>query len=136
MKNDFIALMFAVFLLIAISSTGSAKDMNGIETNSISENNVQAKDSVQIIADNKNVTVNFNNNTGSIEEITFRWEKIMDKTRIIVSKLKNNLNSIPYLPEGKVYKFFNICIKADDLNCIRNETINFNVNISELKRII
>lgn len=136
MKNDFVALVLTVFVLIANSGIGSAKDMSDIEPNSISDNNVQAKDSVQIIADNKNVTVNFNNNTGSIEAITFRWEKIMDKTRIIVSKLKNNLNSIPYLPEGKVYKFFNIYIKADDLNCIRNETINFNVNTSELKRII
>ncbi len=86
MKNDFIALVLTVFVLIASSGIGYAKDMSDIEPNSIYDNNVQAKDSVQIIADNKNVTVNFNNNTGSIEAITFRWKKIMDKTIIIVSK--------------------------------------------------
>lgn len=113
------------------STSTSMSNTPVVSGSSYDSSNIQKKEIAQAVVTNgENTTVNFTNNTTCVESITFTSDEMISKILVIVEELKNKLDSSPYLPEGEIYKFFNISIGTDNLNSIRNASINFSVNNS------
>ncbi|RXA20795.1 PGF-pre-PGF domain-containing protein [Methanosarcina sp. MSH10X1] len=96
--------------------------------------NVRVKEISQIFIPNgKDVSFNFIKNETCIESITFRSTKTAGKTTTIVEELKNKSSLIPGLPEGIVYRSFNIWLGNGgygNSKSIENASVNFKVNTS------
>ena len=96
--------------------------------------NVQVKEILQnFIASGKDVNFNFTNNATCVESITFRSTKTVGKTTTIVEELKNKSSLVSELPEGIVYKSFNIWVGNSGYGTSKNiesPTVNFKVNTS------
>jgi len=96
--------------------------------------NVQVKEILQtFIASGKDVNFNFTENAICVESITFRSTKTVGKTTTIVEELKNKSSLVPKLPEGVVYKSFNIWVGNSgygNSKSIENSSVNFKVNNS------
>jgi len=96
--------------------------------------NVQAKEVLQtFIASGNNVDFNFTNNATCVESITFRSTKTVGKTTTIVEELKNKSSLVSELPEGIVYKSFNIWVGNGGYGTSKNiesPSVSFKVNTS------
>jgi len=96
--------------------------------------NVQVKEISQtFISSGKDITFNFTKNTTCVESITFRSTKTVGKTTTIAEELKNKSNLVSKLPEGIIYKLFNIWVGSDgygNSKSIENSSVNFKVNTS------
>ncbi|WP_292380924.1 PGF-pre-PGF domain-containing protein [Methanosarcina sp. UBA289] len=96
--------------------------------------NVQVKEILQnFIASGKDVNFNFTNNATCVESITFRSTKTVGKTTTIVEELKNKSSLVSELPEGIVYKSFNIWVGNSGYGTSKNiesPTVDFKVNTS------
>ncbi len=96
--------------------------------------NVQVKENLQnFIASGKDVNFNFTNNVTCVESITFRSTKTVGKTTTIVEELKNKSSLVSKLPEGIVYKSFNIWVGNGGYGNSKNiesSSVNFKVNTS------
>lgn len=95
------------------------------------QKNVEAKDTARVfIPGEKLVYFNFTNNVTVVDYISFESEKTMGKTTAIVENLKNKSNLVTELPEGNVYKSFNVWVGNGgygDSDDIRNAAISFKV---------
>ncbi|MCC4765588.1 PGF-pre-PGF domain-containing protein [Methanosarcina sp. DH1] len=96
--------------------------------------NVQVKEVLQtFIASGRDVDFNFTNNATCVESITFRSTKTVGKTTTIVEELKNKSSLVSELPEGIVYKSFNIWVGNGGYGTSKNiesPSVNFKVNTS------
>jgi PGF-pre-PGF domain-containing protein len=96
--------------------------------------NVQVKENLQnFIASGKDVNFNFTNNVTCVESIRFRSTKTVGKTTTIVEELKNKSSLVSKLPEGIVYKPFNIWVGNGGYGNSKNiesSSVNFKVNTS------
>lgn len=96
--------------------------------------NVQVKEILQnFIASGKDVNYNFTKNATCVESITFRSTKTVGKTTTIVEELKNKSSLVSKLPEGIVYKSFNIWVGNSgygNSKSIESSSVNFKVNTS------
>ena len=96
--------------------------------------NVQAKEVLQtFIASGRDVDFNFTNNATCVESITFRSTKTVGKTTTIVEELKNKSSLVSELPEGIVYKSFNIWVGNGGYGTSKNiesPSVSFKVNTS------
>lgn len=96
--------------------------------------NIQVKENLQnFIASGKDVNFNFTNNVTCVESITFRSTKTVGKTTTIVEELKNKSSLVYKLPEGIVYKSFNIWVGNGGYGNSKNiesSSVNFKVNTS------
>ena len=96
--------------------------------------NVQVKEILQnFIASGKDVNFNFTNNATCVESITFRSTKTVGKTTTIVEELKNKSSLVSELPEGIIYKSFNIWVGNSGYGTSKNiesSSVNFKVNTS------
>lgn len=96
--------------------------------------NVQVKEVLQtFIASGRDVDFNFTNNATCVESITFRSTKTVGKTTTIVEELKNKSSLVSKLPEGIVYKSFNIWVGNGGYGTSKNiesPSVNFKVNTS------
>lgn len=93
------------------------------------------KQSVQT-PNKKPVTFNFTNKVTVIESITFTSTKTMGKTTTIVEDLKNRSALVTDLPEGIVYKSFNVWVGNagyGNSDNILNATVDFKVKKSWLQ---
>jgi PGF-pre-PGF domain-containing protein len=79
----------------------------------------------------KYTTFNFTQNATCVESITFFSDKTLGEISATVEELKNKEASISATPEGQmIYKYFNVYLGTDDVDCISNASINFSVNNS------
>lgn len=96
--------------------------------------NVRVKEILQVfISGGKDVAFNFTKNTTCVESITFTSTKNAGKTTAIVEELKNKSSMVPRLPEGIVYRSFNIWVGNSgygNSKSIENASVNFKVNTS------
>ncbi len=96
--------------------------------------NVQVKEISQtFISSGKDVTFNCTKNATCVESITFRSTKTVGKTTTIVEELKNKSSLVSKLPEGIVYKSFNIWVGNGgygNSKSVENSSVNFKVNTS------
>jgi len=73
--------------------------------------NVQAKDTTKVFIPNgKQVCFNFTNDVTVVESISFTSKKTMGKTTAIVEDLKKKSTLVSDLPEGEVYRSFNVWV--------------------------
>ncbi|KKH50164.1 PGF-pre-PGF domain-containing protein [Methanosarcina sp. 1.H.A.2.2] len=96
--------------------------------------NVQVKDTSKVFIQNdKPVTFNFTNHVTTVESISFTSKKTMGKTTAITEDLKEKSTIVPDLPEGLVYKSFNVWVgnagygSSDN---ILNASVSFRVDKS------
>ncbi len=98
------------------------------------QKNVANKDTTQVfIASGKNVIFNFKNNVTVVNSISFESKKTMGKTTAITEDLKNKSSLVSELPEGIVYKSFNIWVGNagyGESDNVMNATMNFSVGKS------
>lgn len=98
------------------------------------QSNVQIKEISQtFIPSDKDITFNFIKDTTCVESITFRSTETVGKTTTIVEELKNKSILVSKLPEGIIYKLFNIWVGNGgygNSKSIENSSINFKVNAS------
>jgi PGF-pre-PGF domain-containing protein len=96
--------------------------------------NVQVKENSQtFISSGEDVTFNFTKNATCVESIAFRSTKTVGKTATIVEELKNKSSLVSGVPEGIVYKLFNLWVGNDgygNSKNIENSSVNFKVNTS------
>ncbi|MDR7666941.1 PGF-pre-PGF domain-containing protein [Methanosarcina sp. Z-7115] len=96
--------------------------------------NIQVKEiSQNFISNGKDVTFNFTKNATCVESITFRSTTTAGKTTTIVEELKNKSSLVSKLPEGIVYKSFNVWVGNGGYGTsksIENASVNFKVNTS------
>jgi PGF-pre-PGF domain-containing protein len=115
------------------SSSGGSGGTGGSPEN---QRNVAHKDTTKVFVPNgKTVTFNFTNDVTVVECITFESEKTVGKITAIAEDLKNKSTLVSKLPEGEVYKSFNIWVGNagyGDSNSISNATITFKVEKSWL----
>lgn len=94
--------------------------------------NVQVKDTSKVyIQNDKPVTFNFTNHVTTVESIRFTSKKTMGKTTAIAEDLKNQSTLTANLPEGVVYKLFNVWVGNAGYGTsdnIHNASVNFRVN--------
>jgi hypothetical protein len=116
----------------AYNASVSESNSSAISKSYNSVDNVQAKEVAQsFVIGGENTTFNFTENATCVESITFISDKTLGEISATVEELKNKVASVPCPPEGNVYKFFDVLIgNGDDLECIRNASINFSVNNS------
>ncbi len=75
------------------------------------QKNVEFKDTAQAFIPNERpVYFNFTNNVTVVDFINFESEKTVGKTTAIAENLKSKSALVPELPEGIVYKYFNVWI--------------------------
>ncbi|WP_229389746.1 PGF-pre-PGF domain-containing protein [Methanosarcina sp. DH2] len=95
------------------------------------QKNVEIKDTTKVfIPGDKPVYFNFTNDVTVVESISFTSEKTVGKTTAIVENLKDKSALVSSLPEGEVYKSFNVWVGNGgygDSNNIQNAVINFKV---------
>jgi PGF-pre-PGF domain-containing protein len=112
----------------------SGSSSGGIGGSPEPASNVQVKENLQnFIASGKDVNFNFTNNVTCVESITFRSTKTVGKTTTIVEELKNKSSLVSKLPEGIVYKSFNIWVGNGGYGNSKNiesSSVNFKVNTS------
>ncbi|QIB90127.1 PGF-pre-PGF domain-containing protein [Methanosarcina mazei] len=118
------------------SSSGGSGGTGGSPEN---QRNVAHKDTTKVFVPNgKTVTFNFTNDVTVVECITFESEKTVGKITAIAEDLKNKSTLVSKLPEGEVYKSFNIWVGNagyGDSNSISNATITFKVEKSWLNEM-
>ncbi|WP_440946860.1 PGF-pre-PGF domain-containing protein [Methanosarcina sp. T3] len=94
--------------------------------------NVASKEISQVfITNGKPVVFNFPKNATCVEYITFEAKKTAGKTTTIVEELKAKSTLVSNIPEGEVYKSFNVWVGNSgygDSDNILNASINFKVN--------
>jgi FOG: PKD repeat len=116
------------------SSSSSSSSGGGGGSSPEPASNVQVKEISQtFISSGKDITFNFTKNTTCVESITFRSTKTVGKTTTIAEELKNKSNLVSKLPEGIIYKLFNIWVGSDgygNSKSIENSSVNFKVNTS------
>jgi PGF-pre-PGF domain-containing protein len=119
------------------SSSGSSSSSSGGGSAGGSPepaSNVQVKEISQtFIPSDKEITFNFTKNTTCVESIIFKSTKTVGKTTTIVEELKNKSTLVSKLPEGIVYKSFNIWVGNGgygNSKNIENSSVNFKVNTS------
>ena len=89
------------------------------------------------IPNGKQVCFNFTNNVTVVESISFTSKKTMGKTTAIVEDLKNKSSLVTDLPEGIVYKSFNVWVGNagyGESDNILNATVGFKVEKSWLDK--
>jgi PGF-pre-PGF domain-containing protein len=73
--------------------------------------NVEVKDTSIVFVPNDNpVTFNFINDVTTVDSITFTSEKTMGKITAIAEDLKSKSSLVSELPEGDIYKSFNVWV--------------------------
>ena len=96
--------------------------------------NVQAKDTTKVFIPNgKKVCFNFTNDVTVVESISFESKKTMGKTTAIVEDLKGKSTLVSELPDGEVYKPFNIWVGNagyGNSDNIQNAAVDFKVEKS------
>ncbi len=101
------------------------------------QKNVAVKDTTKVfIPGDRPVCFNFTNKVTVVDSINFTSEKTMGKTTAIVEDLKNKSALVPALPEGIVYKSFNVWVGNGgygDSDNIQNAAISFKVGKSWIK---
>lgn len=101
------------------------------------QKNVASKDTTKVFVPNeKQVTFNFTNNVTAVESISFTSKKTMGKITVITEDLKNKSSLVKDLPEGEIYKSFNVWVGNagyGDSDNILNATIDFKVNQTWIK---
>ncbi|HWQ48657.1 MAG TPA: PGF-pre-PGF domain-containing protein [Methanosarcina sp.] len=121
------------------SSSGGHSHKSGGSSGSVGGSpepakNVQVKEILQaFIVSGKDVNFNFIKNATCVESITFRSTKTVGKTTTIVEELKNKSSLVSKLPEGVVYKSFNIWVGNGGYGSsksIESSSVNFKVNTS------
>jgi len=115
-------------------SGGSSSGGGGAGGSPEPAKNVQVKEISQtFISSGKDMTFNFTKNATCVESITFRSSKTVGKTTTIAEELKNKSSLVSKLPEGIVYKSFNIWVGNGgygNSESIENSSVNFKVNTS------
>ncbi len=96
--------------------------------------NVEVKELSQVFITNGNaVKFDFTKNATCVVNVSFDAKKTAGKTTTITEQLKNKSSLVPALPEGEVYKYFNVWVGnsgfATSKN-IENPTICFKVEKS------
>jgi PGF-pre-PGF domain-containing protein len=98
------------------------------------QKNVAVKDTTKVfISGDKPVYFNFTNDVTVVDYISFTSEKTVGKTTAIVEDLKNKSFLVSKLPDGIVYKSFNVWVGNagyGDSNSILDATISFKVDKS------
>ncbi len=98
------------------------------------QKNVAAKDTTKVfISGDKPVYFNFTNDVTVVDYISFTSKKTVGKTTAIVENLKNKSSLVSELPEGIVYKSFNMWVGNagyGDSNSILDAAISFKVDKS------
>jgi PGF-pre-PGF domain-containing protein len=93
--------------------------------------NVQVKELSQVFITNGNsVKFDFKRNATCVVSVGFDAKKTAGKTTTIVEQLKNKSALVPALPEGEVYKSFNVWVGNSgfaSLENIENPAIRFKV---------
>lgn len=87
------------------------------------------------IPNGKQVHFNFTNDVTVVESISFESKKTMGKTTAIVENLKNKSSLVTGLPEGTMYKSFNVWVGNagyGESDKIQNATVAFKVEKSWL----
>ncbi len=101
------------------------------------QKNVASKDTTKVFVPNeKQVTFNFTNNVTVVESISFTSKKTMGKLTAITEDLKNKSSLVKDLPEGEIYKSFNVWVGNagyGDSDNILNATMDFKVNQTWIK---
>lgn len=101
------------------------------------QKNVASKDTAKVFVPNeKQVAFNFINNVTAVESISFTSKKTMGKITAITEDLKNKSSLVKDLPEGEVYKSFNVWVGNagyGDSDNILNATMDFKVNQTWIK---
>lgn len=100
------------------------------------QKNVASKDTTKVFVPNgKQVFFNFTNDVTVVESISFTSKKTMGKITAITEDLKNKSSLVSELPEGEIYKSFNIWVGNagyGESDNIQNATIDFKVEKSWL----
>jgi PGF-pre-PGF domain-containing protein len=98
------------------------------------QKNVAVKDTTKVfIYGDKPVYFNFTNNVTVVDYISFTSEKTVGKTTAIVENLKNKSSLVSKLPDGIVYKSFNVWVGNagyGDSSSILDAAISFKVDKS------
>ncbi|WP_048180706.1 PGF-pre-PGF domain-containing protein [Methanosarcina siciliae] len=130
-KTDYIVVTEPV----ATSSSGgsSHKSSNGGGGGGSPEpaKNVETKELSQVfITNGKEVKFDFNENATCVVYVGFDAKRTLGKTTTIVEQLKNGSSLVSELPEGEVYKSFNIWVGSGETASsknIENPVIGFKV---------
>ena len=113
------------------SSSGSSGGTGGSPE---PQKNVAAKDTAKVFVPNeKQVTFNFVNGVTTVNSISFTSRKIMGKLTAITEDLKSKSSLVKDLPEGKIYKSFNVWVGNagyGDSDNILNAAVDFKVEKS------
>lgn len=89
------------------------------------------------ISSGRPVTFNFTNDVTVVNSISFESDKTMGKTTAIVENLKEKSSLVSDLPEGEIYKSFNIWVGNagyGESDSILNATVTFKVEKSWSQR--
>ncbi len=101
------------------------------------QKNVAVKDTAKVFVPNgKQVTFNFVNGVTTVNSISFTSKKTMGKITAITEDLKDKSSLVKDLPEGKIYKSFNIWVGNagyGESDNIKNATVDFKVEKSWLQ---
>ncbi len=119
------------------SSSSSGSGGGGTGGSPEPQKNVAAKDTAKVFVPNgKQVTFNFVNGVTTVNSISFTSKKTMGKITAITEDLKSKSSLVKDLPEGKIYKSFNVWVGNagyGDSNNIQNATVDFKVEKSWLQ---
>jgi len=98
------------------------------------QKNVEHRDTAQtFVSSGKDACFNFKNNVTVVNSISFESKETIGKTTAIAEDLKNQSALVPELPDGDIYKSFNVWVGNGDYeksDNILNATINFKVENS------
>lgn len=115
-------------------SSSSSGDGSIIGSSPEPQKNVEHKDTAQaFVSSGKRICFNFKNNLTVVNSISFESKETMGKTIAIAEDLKNQSALVSKLPDGNIYKSFNVWVgngnyeKSDNT---LNATINFKVENS------
>jgi PGF-pre-PGF domain-containing protein len=121
------------------SSHSSGSSGGGTGGSPEPQSNVEYKDTTKMfISSGRPVTFNFTNDVTVVNSISFDSDKTMGKTAAIVENLKKKSSLVSDLPEGEIYKSFNIWVGNagyGNSDKILNAAVNFKVEKSWLQDI-
>lgn len=116
------------------SSPSSGSSSGGTGGSPETQKNVEHRDTARVFIPNeKLIFFNFTNNVTVVSYINFESKKTTGMTTAIVEDLKNRSSLVSDLPDGIVYKSFNVWVGDSgfgDSNSILNATIGFRVEKS------
>jgi len=116
------------------SSHSSGSSGGGAGGSPEPQSNVEYKDTTKaFISNGRTVTFNFTNDVTVVNSINFESDKTMGKTTAIVENLKEKSSLVSDLPEGEIYKSFNIWVGNagyGNSDSIMNAIVNFKVEKS------